>query len=769
MGESGSVDGTVLVGEVAAVVYSDDRSGFGVIEVVNLDDERAAARATGPLARLTSGQAVALHGRWTQHPRYGETFVAAFFTPAAPRSTAGLERFLAGEHFPGIGPRLAAHLVDTFGLDLPEVIVRSPAALTKAEGITDRLAEVVAQGWHSAGVLAQVVARLAEVGVGAAVARWLVARFGGDALDRLDADPYVLLGAPGATWISVDRVARGQQVVADDRRRLVAAAIWAVRDRRSLRGDVAMAAADLVLETSRLLRGERMVAQRAVVAAVDDSDLMVWRPDDDPDIDAALTAASGDGRADEDADIDAVLVALPGDARAEQAIADAIATLHREAAPLPVDDDAIREADSELTAEQRQAVHMVFAGAVSVLTGGPGTGKTRTVATVLRCADDLDLDVALCAPTGRAAKRLEELTGHRAATIHRLLEARPDPDRDDAFVFGYDAQRRLPHDLVIADEWSMADLPLAHALLTAMPDGGRLLLVGDTDQLPPVGPGAVLRDLLLSAQHTDAAEHSTDTTDGPITATTLRMVHRQAAASRIITLAHELKAGQTPVPRGRDGDVFAVPQATSGVADRIADIVAERAPAFFDCPPSHVQVLAPVYRGPAGVDRVNDVLRERLNPRKGRAEIGGFCEGDRVVQTRNNVELDIANGEVGEVMAVDAAERELEIGFATGTVIFDASAFRDLRPAWCLTVHKSQGGQWPVVVLVLDPTHRRMLWRELVYTAVTRAERGLLLVGAPHLLSVAAARSDSGSARRVTSLAGRLRAETEVDCRPSVA
>jgi exodeoxyribonuclease V alpha subunit len=304
----------------------------------------------------------------------------------------------------------------------------------------------------------------------------------------------------------------------------------------------------------------------------------------------------------------------------------------------------------------------------------------------------------------------------------------------------------LPFDLVIADEWSMADLPLAHALITALPDGGRLLMVGDVDQLPPVGPGAVLRDLLAVAHD-----------GGPVSATTLRTVHRQAAASRIITLAHELKAGTAAVPRGRDGDVFAVPQQTAGLAERIAEIVAIRAPAFFACEPADVQVLAPRYGGPAGVDRLNDVLRDRLNPRGGRPDVNGFCEGDRVVQTRNNVELDIANGEVGEVASAAVDERMLEIAFATGIVRFDTRAARDLRPAWCLTVHKSQGGQWPVVVLVLDPTHRRMLWRELVYTAVTRAMRGLLLVGAPHLL-VDAARQSGSSAQRVTSLADRLRA-----------
>jgi exodeoxyribonuclease V alpha subunit len=728
-----------LVGEVAAVVYTDDRSGFGVVELHNVEGDRTGARATGPLARLSAGQPVALHGRWSVHPRYGETFVADYFTPAAPRTAAGLERFLAGDHFPGIGARLASSLVTAFGLDLPDVITKNPSALTKAEGITERLADVIVDGWRDAGVLAHVVTRLAQVGVGASPARWLVAQFADQALEQLDEDPYVLLGAPGLQWTTVDRLARAQQVAADDERRLIAAAVWSLRDRRRQRGDVAVAGDELVDAIARLLGADPELAARALACAVEVGEADRWTPD--PSAPA--------------------IYALPADAWAEEEIAQAVVRLDTEVSPLPLDDEQIVNADPELTGEQRRAVHMTFAGAISVLTGGPGTGKTRTVAAILQCAAKLDQRVALCAPTGRAAKRLEELSGHRATTIHRLLDARPDPDNDDRFVFGYDDHQRLPHDLVIADEWSMADLPLAHALITALPDGGRLLMVGDVDQLPPVGPGAVLRDLLAVAGDEGEGERQPAGGRGsgaPVAATTLNTVHRQAAASRIITLAHELKAGTTQTPRGRDGDVFAVPQHTSGVAERIAEIVAVRAPSFFECEPADVQVLAPRYGGPAGVDRLNEVLRERLNPRAARAEVLGFCEGDRVVQTRNNVDLDIANGEVGEVAAIDAEDRMLEIAFPTGIVRFDANAARDLRPAWCLTVHKSQGGQWPVVVLVLDPTHRRMLWRELVYTAVTRAVRGLLLVGTPHLLVTAAERSGSGTAQRSTSLAGRLRA-----------
>lgn len=738
-------DGETLVGEVSFVLYADDRTGFGVIEVRNLQGtDRRAARATGPLAPVTQGQPIALHGRWTTHPTHGETFAADWFAPSSPVTAAGLEAFLAGEHFPGIGRRLAAAVVSVFGLELATVLEDDPDALTDVPGITERLRDVIVDGWRRAGVLGSVVARLGAAGIPAGPARWLVTIHGADATAVLDRDPYVLLDAPRVGWQAVERLAGAQGIHADDPVRRVAAATWVVRTRRAQHGDVAIGTDQLLAGTAKMLgsgpseAATPSAAAEAIGDAVSAGALAVWAPQGAPTD---------------------VVYALPADAVAEADIAAAVRRLDDGYVPREVSDADVGAIDADLTAEQRAAVRMAFEHAVSVLTGGPGTGKTRTVAAILAVAAAAEQTVALCAPTGRAAKRLEELTGHRGTTIHRLLEARPagtsqrgggtrDGEGTESFTFAFDARRRLPHDLIIADEWSMADVGLARALLVAVADGSHVVLVGDVDQLPPVGPGAVLRDLLEVAS----------TPGSSVATTTLRTVHRQAARSRIVTLAHELKAGEVVPPRGRDGDVFAVPQATSGIAERVAEIVAVRAPVFYGGTSADVQVLAPRYGGPAGVDRLNAVLRDRLNPRDSRATLGGFCEGDRVVQTRNNPELGIANGEVGEVTAVDPDDKELEVAFDTGGVVLGMGDVRDLRPAWCLTVHKSQGGQWPVVVLVLDGSHGRMLWRELVYTAVTRAVDGLLLVGAPQLLAAAARRTGSGIARRRTSLSRRLAA-----------
>jgi exodeoxyribonuclease V alpha subunit len=703
-----------LAGEVAALIFANPDTGFGVVELAGADG----GRATGPLASLVPGQPVRLTGRWVEHERYGPTFEAVSYELTRPRTAAGLASFLASDHFSGVGPKLAERMVTTFGLDLGKVIENEPHRLAEVKGVSPALADTVAEAWREAGALAELVQRLAGAGVPPAVARDVHQRFGDRAGDLLDSDPYALLVVPGLRWAHAESLAKEAGIDRRDERRLAAGAATALRELRARGGHTLAPTADLAMEALRLLGVDAIDARRALDLAADRRALRA-----DPLLEDHWC--------------------LPEDLAAEEGLAEELARLLDATSRVtPATGDV--DVDASLTATQAAAVRQAFAHQVSVLTGGPGTGKTRTVTALVSACEAADLRVALCAPTGRAAKRMEELTGRGATTIHRLLEARGVPG--EGFTFGYDASRRLPHDVIVADEWSMADTRLAWALVQAVDDGAHLLLVGDADQLPSVGAGAVLRDLLALA---DA---------GVLPATRLTEIHRQAASSRIVTLAHEINAGAVPVPQGRMGDVFAVPERSDLVADRVAEIVASRAPDYFGCAPGDVQVLAPMYRGPAGVDRLNERLKERLNPAGGRRAVGGFHEGDRVVQTRNDAELDVANGDIGEVVATDAGDRSIEVAFPYGTVVYDLDQARDLAPAWCLTVHKSQGGEWPVVVFVLDRAHRVMLWRELVYTGVTRAAQGLLLVGEPPLLAAAAKRTGSGVRDRRTGLRARVEA-----------
>ena len=703
---------TELTGEVAAVVFANAASGFGVVELTGRGTTDG-ARAAGPLATLVPGQAVRLLGAWAEHDKYGPTFQAVAYEHAAPRSVPGLVSFLASERFPGIGQQLAKRLVTAFGLGLGDVIDTDPQRLTEVKGISAGLAATIAESWRAAGALGGLVSELNAVGIPAAVATAVHRHFGEQAGEILTQDPYQLLAVRGVRWAHAEALAKVAGIARDDARRLQAGAHAAQREVCGRGGHMAATVEEVTAEATRLLGVDPIQARRALdlaaAAGLLTQDLQLWW--------------------------------TPWELSAEEGLARELARLLSSSSSLP---KAVRsrEPAAELTQRQREAVSRALTTTVSVLTGGPGTGKTRTVVEILAACQDHDLRVALCAPTGRAAKRMEELTGSAASTIHRLLEARGRPG--EGFSFGYDAQRRLPHDVVIADEWSMADTRLAWSLVQAVGDGAHLVLVGDADQLPSVGAGAVLRDLLAPP----ASE--------VVAVTRLDVVHRQAASSRIVTLAHEVNAGSVPALHGRHNDVFVVPEHPAHLADRIAEIVAVRAPQFYGLAPADVQVLAPMYRGPAGVDRLNERLKERLNPANGRRAVGGFHEGDRVVQTRNDADLDVANGDIGEVIATDAAQRTLEVAFPHGVVAYDLEHAVDLQPAWALTVHKSQGGEWPVVVVVLDASHRNMLWRELVYTAITRARQGLLLVGNINLLATAAARTGSGARSRITRLGPRL-------------
>jgi exodeoxyribonuclease V alpha subunit len=716
-----------LVGEVAAVIFANEASGFAVVEVVDPEGDDG-GRASGPLAGLTPGQPVRLLGRWTVHDRYGPTFAAVAYELERPRSTDGLVTFLASERFPGIGQTLAGRLVDAFGLELGEVIADDPLRLRSVKGITASLAQVIADGWGEAGSLAELVRRLSAAGLPPGAAQAVHRTFGERARELLDRDPYALREVRGVGWRHLEALGRAAGVPRDDPRRLAAGAEVAHRQRTGRHGHVALAEDELLDDAARLLGVGPQGAGRALEQAARRGYLV---------------------RDDLPAEGQPPLWYTPGDLAAERGLAAAIARLRTARSRLR---GAARgyEPDEGLTEEQAAAVQAALSAPVSVLTGGPGTGKTRTILELVRVGVAAGLNLALCAPTGRAARRMEEVTGHGASTVHRLLEARPAgaAEGGNGFVFGYDDDRRLPYDLVIADEWSMADVRLAWSLARAVDDGAHLVLVGDVDQLPSVGSGAVLRDLL-----------SGPVAGGPdplVAATRLRTVHRQAARSRIVTLAHEVNAGRVPSLVGRDHDVFVVPEVPTTVVTRVAEIVAVRAPGFFGCRPGDVQVLAPMYRGPAGVDALNAGLKERLNPAGDRPAVRGFHEGDRVVATRNDAELDVANGDIGEVVEADSTARTLTVAFPHGIVEYPSERTEDLDPAWCLTVHKSQGGEWPVVVLVLDASHRPMLWRELVYTAITRARDGLLLVGDADLVAAAAARTGSGARNRRTRLADRI-------------
>lgn len=722
MAQSSLLGGEELVGEVLGLLHADPRTGFGVVEL-EPEDGGPGERCVGPLADLVEGQRVRLVGRRTVHPRYGPTFEAVLYEQVGPTTVAGVTAFLTSERFAHVPPAALERIVLTFGAATAAAVEAGPDRLVAEAGLAPEEAAAVHDAWVAGQALARLVRLVEGAGWPMDAVRSAHARFGPDVVDVAREDPYALLAAERVRFAHVDALAAALGLPPDDPRRLAAGAVAAVAAARRdghqhlPRGE-AVAAAARLLRVDALLAAdgaERAVASGALVAEDDDAGTTtLWLPGAHAD---EVALAAGLAR---------LLAAPPA------AIADPGAAADGRA-------DADTGSDGVvLTGDQAAAVTTCLAAGVSVLTGGPGTGKSTTVRALVDRLEASGLEVALCAPTGRAAKRLEELTGRVATTVHRLLEARP--DEDGGFRFRFGASEPLPLDAVVVDEASMLDTWLAARLVAAIPDRARLVLVGDADQLPSVGPGDVLRDVVRS---------------GAVPVAALREVHRQAAESRIVALARAVLAGDVPPPAGADGEVYVAEEPVAArIVERVVRAVAERAPERFGVGVEDVQVLAPVYRGPTGVDALNAGLKAALNPGAGRPAVGGFHVGDRVMQTRNDAELDVANGDVGTVVDVDPRAGAVRVGWPRGEVVHPRDRVRDLVPAWAVTVHKAQGGEWPVVVLVLDPAHRGMLWRALVYTAVTRATRALILVGRAEALRTAARTTGPGARR--TALATRL-------------
>ncbi len=702
-----------LTGEVVGTYLSDERTGFGVIEL--LLESGDGVRCVGPLAGVREGDTLRVAGRWTRHPRHGPTFDAVLYEQIVPSTVAGLASYLDGERFAAVSEQARVRVLTTFGAGTARVLDHEPHRLRTEAGLGPEDAAELERAWAAARSLAELVRLVEPVGWPREVVANVHARFGADAVGLARTAPYVLLEAERARFAQVDALARHLGTEATDPARLAAGAHAAVTAARRRDGHQHLERAECIAATAALLGVDRILAadglERACAAGTLATDELAGAP----------------------------IVSTPQALETEADLAADLARLATADQPRLVQQAQEPELHDELTAGQRAAVGTALGAPVSVLTGGPGTGKTRTVEEVVLAAERAGATVALCAPTGRAAKRLEELVGRPASTIHRLLEARP--DGEGGFSLRYGAHERLPFDLVVADEVSMCDTWLAGSLVSAVDDGAHLLLVGDPDQLPSVGPGDVLRDIV---------------TADVLPVTQLTEIHRQAADSRIVALAREILAGAVGPLRGVDGDVFLAEEPDRArIVPRVVQAVAERIPAHLGVATDQVQVLAPVYRGAVGVNALNDGLKAALNPARGRPAVGGFHVGDRVLQTRNDPELDVANGDIGVVVDLDARRGELRVGFPRGEVVVDARRVRNLAPAWAVTVHKSQGGEWPVVVLVVDPSHRGMLWRNLVYTAVTRARDALIVVGRSELLRTAA-RQDRPRDRR-TGLATRLR------------
>ena len=694
----------VLAGLVDRVTFHNPENGFCVLRV-KARGQRDLITVLGHAAMISAGEFVQASGTWINDRTHGVQFRASFLKATAPTTVEGIEKYLASGMIRGIGPVYAKKLVRAFGEAVFEVIEQEPPRLRDVTGIGPKRAERIIAGWAEQKVIREIMLFLHSNGVSTSRAVRIYKTYGADAVQLISENPYRLArDIRGIGFRTADQIAGKLGIEKTALIRVRAGISYALAEAMD-DGHCGLPAEELVALTRELLEVPAELVETALSLELQGG---------------AVIADDLDGRR---------CVFLAGLYRAEREIAEKLKALAVGKPPWPLidADKAIpwveKRTKLALAETQIEAVRVSLASKVLVITGGPGVGKTTLVNSILKILGAKAIAIALCAPTGRAAKRLSESTGLEAKTIHRLLETDP---RTGAFRRTEEAP--LDCDLLVVDETSMVDVPLMRALLRALPDQAALLLVGDVDQLPSVGPGQVLADVIAS---------------GAVPVVRLTEVFRQAAESRIIVNAHRINQGLMPdLASVESGDFYFV-DATDpdeGVRKLLA-IVRERIPKRFGFDPIRdIQVLCPMNRGGLGARSLNIELQTALNPPgEIRVERFGwtFCPGDKVMQVENDYDKEVYNGDLGVVSRIDMEEGELTVDFDGRDVTYGFGELDELVLAYATTIHKSQGSEYPAVVIPLTTQHYPMLQRNLVYTGVTRGKRLVVLVGQRKALAIA--------------------------------
>lgn len=737
----------LIRGTVEQIVFYNQENGYAVLRLASEDG--AEVTATGTFPNIGLGEEVVLTGFWVTHPSYGEQFAAEGFERRLPSSVRGIAEYLGSGLLRGVGPRLAARIAEKFGEDTFDVLATEPERLTAIRGITEKKAREIGRQFVEQSEMRLLMDFLSEHRLPVSLTPLLYKRLHESAIDALCENPYLLCDP----YYDVDfkladglAMELGLSMLSDERadagvlytlafnldnghtfipvEKLTYAVCTLLSDEDVVFDeDRALASIDRLAERGRLVR-EYIAGRDAVyLRGMHDAETYL----------AEMLGRMAERNYEYDFDVDELLAAL------------------MDSSEFPYSD------------KQRQAISCAARNGLVILTGGPGTGKTTTVRGILQVFEAIGLNTLLAAPTGRAAKRLSELTGMEAKTIHRLLEAGFAAGGHTAFA--RNLTNPLECDAVILDEVSMVDITLMQALIEALPHGARLVLVGDADQLPPVGPGNFLRDVIGS--------HRVPTIQ-------LTEIFRQAQQSDIVMNAHAVNAGQMPVPSRADGDFFWLKRTDPGtVIETVAQLCATRLPNHYGFSPSQIQVLSPAKRQGSGTVALNRRLQEALNPpakTKLEKRFGDwvFREGDRVMQVRNNYDIvwergedgeqgmGMFNGDVGEILRIFPQQECMTIRFDDRVATYTYDMLGELELAYAVTVHKSQGSEFDAVVLALsDGLPRRLLTRSILYTAITRAKQLLVIVGSQDTVAYMVGNNQLG--RRYSALKVRMRAEAAPD------
>jgi exodeoxyribonuclease V alpha subunit len=723
------------------ITYANQETGYTVARVATARSSDLLT-VVGLLLGAQPGESLRLRGRWASHPQYGRQFQVEAYQTMLPATIQGIRRYLGSGLIKGIGPRMAERIVDHFGQATLEVIEEEPGRLVEVPGLGPKRTQMITTAWAEQQAIKEVMVFLQGVGVSTSLGVRIYKAYRDEAIEVVRREPYRLAADVwGIGFKTADQLARSLGIPHDSPQRVKAGLQFAL-SQAAEDGHCYLPQTELVAKATGLLEVESGLTSRCLEELIQEEGVV-----------AEPLPTAPQSPIDQKAPRDRAIRLVPFH-RAEVALAGGLLRLldasvdrlaNFQTVDWPVALDWLRQRTGvTLALEQEAAVRLALTERVAVLTGGPGCGKSYTVRAVVALARAKRAKVVLAAPTGRAAKRLSELAGLEAATLHRLLQLRPGGDA------AFDRDHPLDADLVVVDEASMLDLLLANKLVKAVPPGAHLLLVGDVDQLPSVGAGEVLRDLL-------AAER--------LPRVRLTHVFRQAQQSGVVTNAHRINAGQPPLTHGLADFFLFAEEDPERVADLVVDIVANRLPRRFGLDPGReVQVLCPMHRGPAGAGVLNERLQAELTPaREGLPErrFGGrvYRVGDKVMQLRNNYDKGSAgvfNGSVGVVTALSLEDQELRVLLDEDEEVgYGFDELDELTHAYAVSIHRSQGSEYPCVVVALTMSAWLMLQRNLLYTAVTRAKQLVVLVGSRRALAKAV--RTHGAGRRYTALTQRLR------------
>jgi len=706
-----------LNGVVERITYCNEETGFTVLKI-KVRGFQELVTVVGEMAGINVGSVLELKGNWRIDSKYGKQFQVEEYAETVPATVAGIEKYLGSGLIKGIGPVNARRIVKKFKEDTLRIIEEEPDRLLEVDGIGEKRLEMIKKGWQEQKEIKNVMLFLQSHGVSTAYAVKIYKTYGNDSIKLVRENPYRLADEIwGIGFKTADKIAQKLGFALDSSERCQAAVIYALNQLAN-EGHCFVYQEDLIGEVIKLLEIEEATVETSIEKLLTEKRII---KEEDGAIYLPVFYYCEVGVA---ARIQEILGAKSSFRKIN--IDNLLSQIEKE--------NGVKYDDIQIKAI-REAVQSKF----MVLTGGPGTGKTTTTLAIIRIFERLGAKIMLAAPTGRAAKRMSETTGREAKTIHRLLEYSP------AEGYKRNSENPLDCDVLIVDETSMVDILLMYNLLKAVQDDTVVVLVGDVDQLPSVGAGNVLKDIINS---------------GLVSVVKLERIFRQAQGSKIITNAHKINSGRFPdLSGGKNSDFFFIKEDTpEKIVAAISELCARRLPRYYRVDPiNDIQVLCPMTRGEVGTVNLNVVLQETLNPRKTSIKYGGttYKLGDKVMQIKNNYDKNVFNGDIGRIISIDEEDKLVTVSFDDSLVNYDFTELDQIVLAYATTVHKSQGSEYPIVVAPLVMQHYMMLQRNLLYTCVTRAKKVMVLIGTPQAIGVAV--KNSKITKRNTKLAERLK------------